>query len=559
LNFESISLFVERAKLANPSFALSEENARDISRICARLDGLPLAIELAAARMKILSPPIILSKLKDSLKLLTDGACDLPARQQTMRGAIEWSYDLLGEDEKSLFRQLSVFAGGSSLESAEEVCGSNDKAKEEQREVFEVLTSLVNKNLLFSKEHANGNVRFRMLGVVREYALEALEASGETQAMRRSHADYFLALGEEAEPHLRASKTVEWPNRLEEELDNFRSALRWSLANHPEIAARLISATRVFWILHNHLTEGSGWLEAALATSHNSSVAVRSKLRGALAHAALLQGDYETTQEMHEISLAEGELANDKQQIALATCGLGISAFHQGDYDKARKYYEEGLTMSRGLNNEFGIVQSLNVLGDLARIKGDNAKARELSGEALEISRKLGSKELVSASLNNMGAIVFAENDYDASCAYFTESMLMARELGYKIQLSYSLDGFAALAEKQGELQRATRLAGAAENLRDSIGSKIEPAEQYLRDTYLEKIRAAMDASLFSESYEEGRRMTLDRAIYAGIGGSVEKHYAAGFRKLRSLEQSSWPTASSGAEDNALDVKNFDV
>jgi len=312
---------------------------------------------------------------------------------------------------------------------------------------------------------------------------------------------------------------VEWPNRLEEELDNFRSALRWSLANNPEIAARLISATRVFWILHNHLTEGSGWLKAALATSHNSSVAVRSKLRGALAHAALLQGDYETTQEMHEISLAEGELANDKQQIALATCGLGISAFHQGDYDKTRKYYEEGLTMSRGLNNEFGIVQSLNVLGDLARIKGDNAKARELSGEALEISRKLGSKELVSASLNNMGAIVFAENDYDASCAYFTESMLMARELGYKIQLSYSLDGFAALAEKQGELQRATRLAGAAENLRDSIGSKIEPAEQYLRDTYLEKIRAAMDASLFSESYEEGRRMTLDRAITLALEG----------------------------------------
>ncbi|MBA3694597.1 MAG: protein kinase, partial [Acidobacteria bacterium] len=284
-NYEAIKLFVERARNTKPNFTLSQQNAQTVAEICNRLEGLPLAIELAAARIKFLSPQAILTKLENRLKLLTGGARDLPARQQTMRGAVEWSYDLLTEEEKCLFRHLAVFAGGFTFEAAEAVAGCHFSAagKEEmisEQETLEIeqltidtfdgVTSLVDKSLLVSKEQANGETRFRMLEVVREYALELLETRGEAEAMRRSHAEYFLALGEEAEPHLQSAQSVEWLNRLEEEHDNLRAALQWSLDRDAAIAARLAAGIWRLWTFHSYLTEGRGWLEAALEQSNNA-------------------------------------------------------------------------------------------------------------------------------------------------------------------------------------------------------------------------------------------------------------------------------------------------
>jgi non-specific serine/threonine protein kinase len=528
-NYEAIKLFAERAKNTKPNFALSEQNAQAIAEICHRLDGLPLAIELAAARVKFLSPQAILAKLENRLKLLTGGARDLPARQQTMRGAVEWSYDLLNKEEKCLFRHLAVFAGGFTFEAAEAVagCGLSATVTEElisEQEIVEIeqltidtfdgITSLGDKSLIVSKEQPNGEIRFRMLEVVREYALELLEMRGETKAIRRSHAEYFLALAEEAAPHLQAAQAVEWLDRLEEEHDNLRAALQWLLERDMQKATRLAAAIRMFWTFHSHLTEGRGWLEAALEhRSLDASSAVRLKLLNMLGYLALTQGDYETAQKRYEEALATSRAENDLRQIALSNRGLGIVAFGKGDIKAARKYIEEALAISRELNDKYVILASLNSLGDIARTEGNNAEARPLFEEALVISKQIDYKLATSGILYNLGAVAYGEGDYKAARSHFAQAVTTSQELGDKIRISCSLDGFAALAAQRGESERAVHFAGLAENLRESIGYEIEPPERRFRDAYISELKTKMKEEEFTKAYEHGRKLKLDEAI----------------------------------------------
>ena len=537
--YEAVRLFVERARSAKPHFELTAENAGSVADICARLDGLPLAIELAAARVKILSPQAILPRLENRLKLLTGGARDLPARQQTMRGAVEWSYDLLDEDEKILFRRLAIFAGGFRLEAAEAVAeGSGEEEKrrrgEEDKEnvaklpesistsplllfslsVLDGVTALMDNSLIIQKEQPDGETRFRMLGVVREYALETLNIKDEAKAMNRSHAAYFLALGEEAEPHLRGAESVKWLDRLEEEHDNLRAALRWSLENDAETAAKLAAAIRLFWFLHSHLTEGHGWLKAALERGRDDATSqVRFKLLNVLGTLARFQGDYETARAAFEEGLAVGRAANDLHQIAEASGGLGLVIYQQGDSPAARKFIEEGLEMSRRLKDKFGIVAALNSLGDIARTDGDDRAARPFFEEALAIARELGRKQFVSTILTNLGAVTHSEGDFTAARSHFTEALKMAQELGNRAAISYSLDGFAALAADSGESNTAAKFAGAAEKLRETIGFEIEPADKRFREAYLSELRAALTQSEFSGAYQQGRKLTTEEAI----------------------------------------------
>lgn len=533
IEYAAVALFIERARAAKPNFTLTDENANSVMEICARLDGLPLAIELAAARVKILSPPQILAKLENRLQLLTGGARDLPARQQTMRGAVEWSYDLLTEDEKRLFRRLAVFAGGFTLEAAEAVyadCGlqNADCEMEEDKsavrhphsaiDVLDLITSLVDKNLLVSKERADGDVRFRMLEVVGEYALDALEGSNEAEAMRRSHAAYFLALGEEAEPHLQASQSAEWFNRLEEEHDNLRAALWWSLERDAEAAARLAAAIRILWIYHSHLTEGRVWLKAALERSSlDAPSAVRFKLLYALGQLAQNQGDYKAARKAFEEALAAGRAAGDKRHIAVSSRALGGVAKGQGDFTAARKFIEEALAISRELNDNFVMGTVLNSLGDLALIEGETAAARPLFEESLAIVRQLGNKHGVSVNLICLGAVAYGEGDDKAARSHYTEALAAAQELGQKILISYSLDGFAALAVKRGDAEPAARLAGAAEHLRKSIGFEIDTSDRRFRDAYLAELRAALDEADFADAYEQGHKLKLEEAIVLAL------------------------------------------
>ena len=529
LQYESVKLFTERAQAVKSNLAATKKNLQIIAEICSRLDGLPLAIELAAARVKILSPSAILARLENSLKLLTGGSQDLPAHQQTMRGAIEWSFDLLEADEKILFRRLAVFTGGFTIEAAESVVlrplsvvdeenteNNKQRTMDNERRTIDVLdgiTSLVDKSLLVQKEQADGESRFRLLEVVREYALEILESGGESDLMKKNHAAFFLALAKEAEPHFFDEQGTNWLNRLEEEHDNLRAALAWSASSDAETAINLAAAIRTFWILHNHLTEGRKWLETALERSDDAPSALRFKLLHGLGQAAMYQGDTETARKMYEESLAVSKAAGDKRQIALSNRGLGALAKQQGDFTTARKFIEEGLKISRELNDKFGIAVSLNNLGDLARMEGDYAAARPLFEESLAISRQLGNKEGICGIYNNLAAITFGEDDFAAAHLHYAEALAMAQELGDKITVSYSLDGFAALAVKSGDTKRAAQIAGAAEHLRESLGFDTEPAERRFRDAYLVELQTVLDKENFAVFYEQGRTLSLKKAV----------------------------------------------
>ena len=538
--YEAVRLFIERAQGVKANFTLTDESVRSVAEICARLDGLPLAIELAAARVKLLSPQAILSRLDHRLKLLTGGARDLPTRQQTMSGAVEWSYELLTDDEKQLFRRLAVFAGGFTFDGAEAVVAGqrsvaakvetiNERAAvrdaQQRVDVLDGVTSLVDKCLLVTKERADGEVRFRMLEVVREYALGRLEASGELEAMRLHHVAYFLALAEEAEPHLQGARPAEWLHRLEEDHDNIRAALRWSLVYCAESAARLAAAIRYLWDFQGYFTEGLKFSEEILKLADRVPRAARWKILSMAGNMARFQGDYDKARRMYEEGLAEGRAAADLPQVSLSCRGLAGVALEQGDYTSARRFIEEALAVARESNDQFGIARSLNMLGDLARTVGDNAAARPLHEEALAICRRLGNRYAVGNILNNLAAAEYGEGDYTAAHAHFAESLTIAQEwgdkiVGDKIAISYALDGLAALAVRRGESDLAARLAGAAEHLRESIKYNIEPAERRFRHAYLAALRSMLSKDDFSTAYGQGRKLKLDEAVALAQGGS---------------------------------------
>ncbi len=508
---EAVRLFSERAQAADPNFKLTEENARSVAEICSRLEGLPLAIELAAARTRVLSPSAILSKLESRLKFLTGGALDLPERQRTMQGAIDWSHDLLDESDRTIFRRLSVFAAGFSIDAAEAVC--NADAPKHAIEVVDSVTSLLDKSLLIRVDGESGEHRFGMLEVVREYAGDALRAAGEHELTSRAHAEYFVSLGERAEPFLQAAQSAEWLDRMEDEHDNLRSVMQWSLNNDPAMAVRLAVAVRNFWLLHSHLSEGYRWLKAALERGGEPPAALRFKLMNGLGLAARFRGDYETARKAYSDGLAAGQEAGDKQGVALSSRGLGLVAMQQGDAAAARKYFESGLAISRELDDKFGIAISLSFLGDLARTERDFVRARPLFEESLGLFRGLDNKSAVSDALNNLGAACFGEADFLLSKKHFAEAARLASELGNKMTISYSLDGFAALAVENGDHDRAAQLCGAAEALRESIGYKIEPAEDIFRNAYLERLRTKLPDAAFSTAFQLGRLITPEKAI----------------------------------------------
>jgi predicted ATPase/DNA-binding winged helix-turn-helix (wHTH) protein len=515
--FPSISLFVARAQKVRPAFVLNEKNARAVASICRRLDGLPLAIELAAARVLLLSPEEIFTRLENSLNLLTRGAPDLPERQKTMRSAIEWSYQLLDEEEKSLFRRLAVFSGGFTVEAAETVAGNDggDAAAlpEIKLPVLDLVSSLFEKNLLAAKETNDGGARLRMLEVVREFAFEKLRAHGEEEVLGRAHALYFLDLAEKAEPHLMHETSAEWLERLETEHDNLRAALNRSLENDPPKAARLAAALRYFWANRGHLTDGRRWLEAVLEKDLDQTSVIYLKLLNGLGQFARYKSDFETARKLYEQALIKARTSGQTEQTAIALHGLAAIATVNADFASAQKYNEEELEIYRELGDETGMAFALASLGDLALARGEPAEARPLIEESLKISGKLGNKQVICINLLNLGMAAFQRQRLDDAADHFTQSLAIARELGNKTVISCLFDGFAAIAASGGETETAIKLAGAAENLRETIGYGQEPAERIFRQTYIDNIRAAIGEKSFLKLYGEGRLLTLDAAL----------------------------------------------
>lgn len=545
--YAAVELFVRRARSVRKNFLLNAENAAVISAICQRLDGLPLAVELAAARIRLLSLQSILDRLENSLNLLSSGAKSLPERQQTMRGAIRWSYDLLDENEKILFRHLSVFSGGFTVEAAESVVLKNDleirqngtterksaelqlqnEAAENQIAAFshlpssrinvlDLLTSLVDNNLLIIKDRENGDVRLQMLEVVREFALECLQSKGEDELLKKNHAEYFLNFAEEMNPYLNLTESAVRCNRLEDDHVNLRAALGFLAENEIGKAAQMAAAMWLFWYYHNHFTEGRRLLSFILKqidTDTDISAVVRFRLFRASAGFAQLQGDYEAAQEMYEECIVIARADKHLPHLALALGGLGTTFYSKSDFDAAQGLIEEGLAIHRELNNKTGIAAALNFLGNLFRAKGETPAARPFFEEALQLSRENGNKDAISSDLSNLGKIAVENKDSEAALKYLTEAMKMAEELGNKIMIAHCLDGFAALAAVNENYEQSAKIAGAVESLRKEIGSANEPAEEVFRNNYLTKVRAVFDAEYFNNAYKKGQILDLSEAV----------------------------------------------
>ncbi|MCA1608018.1 MAG: tetratricopeptide repeat protein, partial [Acidobacteria bacterium] len=515
INFETVAasgaatLFVERARSADPSFRLTEENAPAVAEICNRLDGLPLAIELAAARVRVLSPRAIAEKLQHGFRLLKSGNRNLPERQQTMHAAVDWSYRLLSDEDQEMFRSVSVFSGGFRIEAAEAVC----RCDEDENSILDRLASLIDHSLLVRRDDQGGEPRFQMLEVVRDFAHEAAEEAGEATTLHRRHAEFFTALSEDAEPFFQTDQSAEWLDRLEEDHDNLRAAVLWSGENAQDLAFRLAASLRNFWIVHGHLSEGLQWLKTVTERG-DAPPELRFKIINGLGLAARFAGDFETAEKAYREGLQFGEHTKDHSGLAIASRGAGLVAMQRGALATAREHFERGLELSRSLKDDFGVAMSLSFLGDLARLEGDYVAARPLFEAAAASFRELGRKAALGDALNNLGAATFNLGDYKIAAQHFDEAASIAENIGNKMTLSYSLDGFAALAAVVGEVERSARLMGAAKNLRESIGYKIEPAERRFRDEYFHKLEKSLSAEILAAETLRGREMSAVDAIH---------------------------------------------
>jgi len=454
--YEAVALFIQRAQAARPAFQVTQANAAAITEICLRLDGLPLAIELAAARIKLLPPQALLARMGQRLAVLTSGARDVPERHQTLHNTIAWSYQLLDGGEQRLFRRLSIFLGGCTLEAAESVCAALGEA-DAPRSVFDGVASLIDKSFLRQSDPEGQEPRLLMLETIREYGWECLNGSGELEETRHAHALYYLHLAEQVEPHLRSAQQAVWLARLEEEHDNLRAALRWSLDHaEKEMALRLGGALGYFWELCGPWSEGRTFLEQALAAGEDVTAAVRAKALGAAGVLMGMQGDFEPAMVLCQQSLALFRELGEAAGEALSLYGLGTIAWMRGNLALARELLEEALTLFRGVDDPWGITSSLISLASVALERCEYASTQARLQESLALSRKLADKRGIANSLLTWAWLLFwSEGAFEQARAMLEESVALFREVGDKElePLGELLLGFVAFL--QGEYTRA--------------------------------------------------------------------------------------------------------
>ncbi len=515
----SVALFVERARLVRPAFALTEENAEIVAAFCAQLDGLPLAIEIAAARIKVLSGSATLASLGSRLNLPIGGSRPHGERQHTLRTTIDWSYNLLDASEQRLFARLGVFTGGCTLAAVEAVCNARGDLLLETSSGVE---SLLDKSLLGQEDRWDQEQRFFMLETMREYALEMLAAqSKEAAAVRRNHAEYYLALAEAAESELRGAQQTIWLDRLEREHDNLRAALRWAQDNDASAGLRLVVALWRFWWLRGYLSEGRGWLRSILSLDgpEANSAWHAKALRGAgwLAYA---QGDYTPAHTLFEQGLALFETLNDRLGIANSLDNLGAVAFTLDDDVAACSLYEKSLQIRKAVGDPHAVATSLNNLGLATISRGDYVSARTLLEESLAIYRHLGDGYGIATSLNNLALAATVEGNYSLARPLLEESLTIRTSMRDKYAIGYSLAGFASLYGRQADedgdparIERATRLLGATDALLELIGARLENV--YLREyrRVLASSHIHLAAEDFATAWEEGRSMSLEQVI----------------------------------------------
>ncbi|MDX1520365.1 MAG: tetratricopeptide repeat protein, partial [Anaerolineae bacterium] len=552
LQYEAVQLIIDRATAILPTFTVTQYNAPSIAQVCQQLDGLPLAIELAAARVKVLTVAQIAARLQNSFRLLVGGNRLALTRQQTLEATLDWSYELLSEPERALFRRLAVFAGGFTLEAAEGICAGEGL---DPAEILDVLSQLVDKSLVVVREEGQER-RYRLLETVRQYGAEKLRASGEDTRMRTQHQAWYLALAVEADPELYGPRQAEWLDRLETEHDNLRAVLAWSKTpqSEPWLGLRLARALFWFWYQRRYLSEGRSEFESALAqTEMGQRTWVRAMALYGSGAMAMYQGDLTTARpHLTESITIWRELGNDVElAMALLTLGtvainqgderaagplleaclplfkklgqetryavtlthLGDVGLVQGDWTSARTRYEESLALQRAMGHQWGTAQALNNLGEVARCEGDYSRAVPLYEESLALFRELGSSGDVARSLHNLGYMALAQDDIDQAATRFAESLALFQERGSKRGLVECLAGFAGVATIRADFRRAAQLLGAVEAHFEAMEAAMWPADRLEYERSVAAVQTALGEEDFAAAWAEGRKMTVEKAI----------------------------------------------
>lgn len=553
---DAARLFVERARAAQPSFRVTPTNAAAVAQICAHLDGLPLALELAAARLNVLSVEQVAAGLADRFRLLATGSRTAPPRHQSLRAAFDWSHALLSQEEQTLFRRLAVFAGSWTLAEAEAVCAPADPPGITAREVLDLLTRLVDKSLVLvdpQGEQAD-TPRYRLLETVRQYAEERLQAAGEATRLRDHHRDWHLALVEQAAPHLHGREQKHWLERLAAAHDNLRLSLAWSLYRRAvEPGLRLAVALAAFWYKRGHWAEGREWLAGFLALAEEAPAALRARALAAVGELAHVQGDYPSATTAFEQSLALARALSDWDQVALVLAYLGDMFTDRGDLPHAIVLLEEAVALARERSNDLLTARFLRALAKALLYQGELARAAAACEESQTLFRKVEDRDGMAATLHNRALIAWRQRDYTHAAAALTEALAIFQELGDRRNIAFTLGNLALVANSRGDvataamdgaksvqrfyelndrlglglyitvlagvalLQRrplhAARLAGAAEAIRESIGTTI-PA--YVQPEYAEhftRLRASLGEEVLAAAWAEGRAMTVDQAV----------------------------------------------
>src|SRR6266487_6266867 len=508
----AVALFQVRAQAVQPNFKLTPTNVRTIAEICVRLDGLPLAFELAAARIKMLSPAALLGLLSHRLQILTRGARDLPARQQTLRNTLQWSYDLLNLREQRLFRRLSVFVGGLTLEAAEAVCYDT---QQEASFTLDEISSLLDKSLVLQVEQEQ-EARFTMLMTVHEYGLECLQERGEAERLQRAHALYYIALAERAELEYFGVHSAAVLDQLELEYENLRTALTWLVeSEEKELALHLGSTLWWYWYARGHLSEGRQWFQRLLPGSESVSLPVRGKALTSAGWIAFQQKDFDRAETLLSEGLAVYRLLEDKQNIATSLYRLGLVAWERGNYPLAQSLTEDALSIYNQVGTKEGIADSLLVLSYAAIEQGEYSRARELAEQGLLLFREISDQWAIAYTLLGLARVVLLQGDTVTAQTLTEESLTNSIELSNLGGIASCLERLAEISAEQGQLVWAVLLLGAAENLRETTAISLESIQRADYERVVNTVRNKLGEETFNSMWLQGRKMTPEEAIAA--------------------------------------------
>lgn len=512
-HFAAVRLFIDRAVQASPSFTVTNENAPAVASVCCRLDGIPLAIELAAARVRSLSIDQIESRLGQRFALLTGGSRVALPRQQTLRALIDWSYDLLQPDEKTVLQRLSVFSGGCDLEAAEAVCGDEEVLG---WQISENLLALVDKSLIVIQEHGAEH-RYHLLESIREYARERLAESGQASLCEQRHFDYFFQLVLAAAPHMRGPGQKDWLDRLDVDWDNIVAAL--GLAISTEQGLEMASQLWWYWYFRGHFTRGRAILTTALAQNPHAAPATRIRALGAAGVLAEQQGDYETALTFHAESLELSQEIGDQMNLAMSYNSIGNVYGNRSLYDTAEEYWKQALEIWQALDAEgepgamSGLAAAMDNLGNVAFSRGQKQEARDFYHQGYELRVRLGNPGLTAYSLVNLGAAEYELGNYGVALAQFKEGLQISHGLKDSVGIGYFLLGLAQLAQPES----AAALLGRFDLLREDLEICLNEEERHVHETLVDKLRRELTPEEFETAWSDGRAMGLDQAVHKGL------------------------------------------